>query len=106
MNTVLKKMDNGVTLHKVQGLLFKEPGRCYSRVLMATQLVLIEEFLSAGNESLACVGALEAVAAFRGELSRSLLRKDVLQRLIKVMQLVPGVVPGVTELRQMVANSY
>lgn len=104
--TLLKRHGNGAGLHKVQGLLFQEAGRCNGRVLLATQLDLIEELLLAGNESPAVVGALEAVAAFRGELSRPLLRKDILQRLIKAIQLVRGVVPLVAELRHMVANSY
>jgi hypothetical protein len=106
MVTVLKKQDNGAAIYKVQGLLFEEAGRCNGRLLLARQLDLIDEQIRLDGESPAGACALAAVTAFRCELSRSLLRKDVMQRQIKVMQLEPAVTALVAELRRIVANSY
>ncbi len=106
MITVLKRQDNSVALYKVQGRLFEEARRCNGRVLLARQLDLIVEQLRLDGKSTVIVGVLAAVAAFRGELSRTVLRKDVLQRHIKVMQLEPAVATLVAELRRMVGNSY
>jgi len=104
MVTVLKRQDNGAATYKVQGLLFEEAGRCNGRLLLARQLDLIDEQLRLDGESPARA-ALAAVAVFRCELSRSFLRKDVLQRQIRVMQLEPAVAALVAELRRMVGHS-
>lgn len=92
-----------------QRVLPMDSARADVRAQMFRQLDEIRQTLLAqddAHDEALLHSALLAVSAFQAELTQPLIRKDVLQQLLKTIRLVSAVSPLVAEVRQKVARVY
>jgi hypothetical protein len=109
MSSFLKNHDRSSHLGWQQKVWTLDAVRNEQRVCLSRDLDQIQDILMAqqGVPDDACIKmALVAVSAFRAELTRPLIRKDVLQQLLKTIRLVSAASPLVAEVRQKVARVY